>query len=273
MTQINGIVQVAPTIPDQIKEGVWNCYADQAVRSNHGYASGYAGKSRLIDEQIKELQKYQQIFLKFRGPIDWTLNDIQKGWLMKSKPKGSEGYFATVFHKSMVTHCSENPFIDQSGPVTGILEALSKQRNGRVKNGLNGALNSQYYHRSETSTEKMRILWESQGCPTGIILIPAQLGIEHRGESVLRARAIIRGSELPLDVYEGLQMVLTHENRLRYRYDLWIDLPGSEYSPNADDLFEYALCIKFYSESIGLDCRNTSGAFAGYGSASGFIPE
>ncbi len=247
-----------------------NLYADQVVASNYGYLSGYR-KARPINEQITGLKKYEEIFLQFRGPIDWELNDAQRQFLAKRAPQGSEGYFAVVFDQTMVTHYEDDPTVDQSVPVTHVLEALSKQPDGHVENYRDGKLNSTYYHRSKKSAEKMRQLWESQSCPTGIILIPAQLGIEHAGRSVLQARVVIRGSEFPLDGYEVLQMVLTHENRLKHCDDLWIDLPGSEYSPDADGVFECTLRVRFNGHGLKFGCRDTF-ANGRFGSASGMLP-
>lgn len=244
-----------------------NLYADQVVASKYGYLSGYR-KARPMDEQIAILRQYD-----WGRDVDWRLSEVQQTLLAGPVPQGSEGYFAVVFDQTMVTHYEEDPNVDQSVPVTRVLEALSKQRNGRVVNYRNGELDRTHYRRSKKSAEKMKWLWESQGCPTGILLIPAQLGIEHAGKSVLRARVVIRGSEFPLDAYEVLQMVLTHENRLQHCDDLWIDLPGSEYSPDADGVFGCALRVEFIVGALRFDFFVADFAFGNYGSASGFLPQ
>jgi hypothetical protein len=242
-------------------------YSDQVVTSKYGYLSRYR-KACPMDEQIALLRQYD-----WGRDVDWSLNEVQQKLLAGRVPQGSEGYFAVVFDQTMVTHYEEDPNIDQSVPVTRVLEALYKQRNGRVVNYRNNELDRTHYRRSKKSAEKMRKLWESQGSPSGILLIPAQLGIEHAGKSVLRGRRVIRGSEFLLDAYEVLQMVLTHENRLQHCDDLWIDLPGSEYSSDADGVFECALCVVFYGGFLKLD-RHVAGNRSGsYGQASGFLPQ
>ncbi len=264
----NALHEVRKFLADKVKELSYSTmYADQVVKSSYGYLSGYR-KARLMDEQIAVLRQYD-----WGRDVDWTLSDVQQQLLAKPVPQGSEGYFAVVFDQTMVTHYEEDPNIDQSVPVTRVLDALSKQRDGRVVNYRNGELDRTHYRRSKKSAEKMKQLWESQGCPTGILLIPAQLGIEHAGKSVLRARVVIRGSEFPLDAYEVLQMVLTHENRLQHYDDLWIDLPGSEYSPVAVGVFGYALYVRFYDGDLRFGCRDADGADDGCGSASGFLPQ
>ena len=242
-------------------------YSDQVVTSKYGYLSGYR-KACPMDEQIALLRQYD-----WGRDVDWSLNEVQQKLLAGRVPQGSEGYFAVVFDQTMVTHYEEDPNIDQSVPVTRVLEALYKQRNERVVNYRNNELDRTYYRRSKKSAEKMRKLWESQGSPSGILLIPAQLGIEHAGKSVLRVRRVIRGSEFLLDAYEVLQMVLTHENRLQHYDDLWIDLPGSEYSPFAAFVFEFSLCVEFYGGALGLDLNDAGLARGDYGSVSGFLPQ
>ena len=264
----NALHEVRKFLADKVKElSNSNLYADQVVTSKYGYLSGYR-KARPMDEQIAVLRQYD-----WGRDVDWTLNEQQQQLLAKPVPQGSEGYFAVVFDQTMVTHYEEDPNIDQSVPVTRVLEALSKQRNGRVVNYRNGELDRTHYRRSKKSAEKMKQLWESQGCPTGILLIPAQLGIEHAGKSVLRARVVIRGSEFPLDAYEVLQMVLTHSKRLQHYDDLWIDLPGSEYSLDAGGVFGYALCVRFHFGVLVFDCFDAVSAGGHYGSASGFLPQ
>jgi hypothetical protein len=84
---------------------------------------------------------------------------------------------------------------------------------------------------------------------------------------------VIRGSEFPLDAYEVLQMVLTHENRLQHYDDLWIDLPGGEYSPDAGGVFECALYVKFHGDDLRFGYGVAGYASIYYGSASGFLPQ
>jgi hypothetical protein len=266
----NSLHVIRRFLADKVKElSDSTMYADQVVESNYGYLSGYR-KARPIDEQVV-LNHYD-----WGRKIDWNLNDVQQQLLAKRAPQGSEGYFAVVFDQTMVTDYEENPGVDQSGPVTLALNALSKQREGRLVNYREGKLGPQYYRRNKKSAEKMKQLWESQGCPTGIILIPAQLGIEHRGKSVLRARMVIRGTEFPLDAYETIQMVLTHKNRLKDFNDLWLDLPGAEYSPGANGVFNNALFLKLHSNKVLFgDCgeRGAHNAYERYGSVSGFLPQ
>lgn len=191
------------------------------------YLSGYL-KLRPVDGQIAELKKWVGPYLDLR--FDWRLNEQQQQLLTKPTPKDCLGYAAVVFDPIMITHYEADPKVDQSSPVTRILEAL-KQCNKHIINYLKAKLGSAFYHRSKQSVERMTDLWESQGCPTGLLLIPVQLRLSRIDYPASWTRAVICANECPLDAYEVLQIVLTNENRLQHYNNLWIDLPGGRIFP------------------------------------------
>jgi hypothetical protein len=133
-----------------------NLYADQTVNSNYGYLSGYRS-ARPMGVQIMILRQYD-----WGRDVDWSLSEVQQELLSKPVLQGSEGYFAVVFDQTMITHYEEDANIDQSGPVTRVLEALLKQRNGSLVNYQTRELDRTHYRRSKNSAEKMKQLWESQ---------------------------------------------------------------------------------------------------------------
>jgi hypothetical protein len=242
-------------------------HAEQVTNSSIGYSGGYR-KARFVHEQIAILKNYD-----WGRKVDWNFNELQLQLLRKPAPLGSDGYFVGVFHESMVTHFEENPGVDQSIPLALALNALSKQRDGRVVNYCEGKLGPEYYRRSKQSVQKMQELWESQGRPSGVILIPAQFGIEYRGMSVLRSRVLIRGSEFPLDGPEVVMMLLTHPDRMSCEEDLWLDLPASEYSLDCNGVFDHALSLQLIDQQVYLDVRTYGTQSRDYGSVSGFLPD
>lgn len=197
-----------------------------------GYFSGYS-QAHPIDEQIAILHQYD-----WGREVDWTLNTIQQEMLTKPAPEGSEGYFAVVFDRTMVTHLEEDPSLDQSNLLKRVMNMLVKAREDYFdqswldtdeRSVYKHWLHTDACHRSKDSAQKMKQLWCLQGSPTGIVIIPAQLGIRYRFSSIWKARyMILRDSEISLDAYEGIQMLLTHEERLKSPEDLWLSFPGSE---------------------------------------------
>lgn len=242
-----------------------NDYADQVVNSLYQYYSGYREASP-VHEQIAILRQHD-----WGREVDWSLNLLQQQLLSQSVPEGCEGYFVVVYHPTMIKSFMDDPLVDQSEPVTRVLRMLYKQRNKLVVNYRDGELGHKYYRRSFTSAMKMKQLWESQGRPTGILVLPAQLGVEHRGKSVQRARVVMRSSEFPLDAYECLQMILTHKKRLQNFEDLWINFPGGEYAPAADGEFLGNLCLMLDGAYLSLIYQMAEDVLERYGSASGFL--
>jgi hypothetical protein len=143
---------------------------------------------------------------------------------------------------------------------------------GRVENHWD-KLDRTHYRRKKKSAEKMRQLWESQGCPTGIILIPAQLGFNHIGKSSLHAEMEMDEHEVMMDAWEALQFVLTHSDRFRNDNDLCMDLAGSECSVGANRDFGHALSVTFGSHRLNLFCYEAGVRNSKYGLVTGFLPQ
>jgi hypothetical protein len=245
-----------------------NTYANQEVKSNYSYLSGYKG-AHSIDDQISILKNYN-----WGKEINWKLNDKQKT-LLKKSPNGSEGWFIVPFDKTMITdHDAEKEeVVDYGKQLEMVLDFLKQSRNGKLINWREGKLGSKYYRRSKRLTKAVRKLWETQGCPEDVILVSAQFGIKHAGRSVNRASVVIFGMEYPIGSYETCVMLLTHSERLLDFNDLWIDCPGDEYAPDGDGDFSKSPCLYFSDVKLGFGTRDVSDARGFYGSVSGFLPQ
>lgn len=248
-----------------------------------GYFSGYS-QAHPIDEQIAILRQYD-----WGREVDWTLNTAQQEMLTKTSPEGSEGYFAVVFDRTMVTHLEEDSSLDQSSLIKRVMSMLVQAREPYFdQSWLDEDERSPYkywFHtdacrRGKDSAQKMKRLWQFQGSPTGIMIIPAQLGIKYRFSSIWKARyMILRDSEISLDAYEGIQMLLTHEERFKSPADLWLSFPGSE-CVSDDDSFNDCWAIDGmgfvhnYDERMEdrLSCSG-EGHYLYYGFPSGFFPQ
>lgn len=107
---------------------------------------------------------------------------------------------------------------------------------------------------------------------SGVVLLSAQFGLHHAGESVQQVRSALKTNELPLGIYETGIMLLTHPQRLQVSSDLWIDCPGDEYSWGALGAFSKAPCFGFHGK-LRFGTRDVSGVLDYFGSASGFVPQ
>lgn len=135
-----------------------------------------------------------------------------------------------------------------------------------------GQIDQNHLWRTERTLKMLDALWELQGRPD-IIVIPAQLGMRHRGRFVLRARECFTINEFGVGSLEGLAIALTHPERFVRREQLHMDCAGDEFSPGADGKFAYAPYCNFDDGRVKFYTRWVSNPHADSGSASGFLPQ
>jgi len=226
-----------------------NQFADEEVKSNYGYLSGYKPKS--ITEQTNRLREL------FSG-IGYANEKLAEQPL----PENAEGYFAI-------------PRWDKVAPTYGeaveIIFNMIKKTRGQFYNYRDGRLGPQYLRLSKKTAEAFEAYYHEQA-DYDIIVIPAQFGLRHAGRSVRRALEVMPGSEFGLDPFTIGIMLLTHPERLMDLNDLWIDCPGAEYSPDGDGGFSRAPYFRFDDGRVEFGARDVSGYVGHYGSASGFRP-
>ena len=225
---------VAEVIVAKTRElSVSNPYADEEVASNYGYLSGY-GKPVGIEDQIDILRSHWPSL----NP-DHAIRYMRKIYPSLRFPKWVEGPFALIRPAFFSETYSEE--------LEEVLKALAKARGGKFVNYHAGQLRPKYLRQSARTLAMMN--WIVEGQPGSDILVVAeQFGIRHRGKSVRRAREVFVGSEFGEGAKNVGTMILTNPIRLQHIDDLWLDCPGDEYSPVADDSFDHA---PFFGFSVG----------------------
>ncbi|HLC43677.1 MAG TPA: hypothetical protein VJK08_00925, partial [Patescibacteria group bacterium] len=140
-----------------------------------------------------------------------------------------------------------------------VLKALKKARDGKLYNCREGQLGAEYLRQSERTQAKLRVLTERQW-GSDLLILPAQLGIRHRGRSVRRARETMSASEFGLGSAITGTAILTNPIRLTQYDDLWIDCAGDEYSPDADGVFGGAPCFDLGGGKVEFEPARSSTA-------------
>lgn len=211
--------------------------------------------------------------MKYTYPKNYKVNTINNqmitlkglfGIKNLSKPfspeNTSEGLFAIPHWKLLGSTYNE--------AVSKVLEAIKSSRSAYDWGSGNW---SEKYLRQLPIKEAF---WNVQ--KEEIIIISAQFGLAHAGDSVETVRAV-RGNnilgELPFGIYEVGIMLLTHPERLQNYADLWIDCPGDEYSFSGDGVFGYAPSFKFDDGDVLFVAHDVSNAHGDYGSASGSVSQ
>lgn len=223
-------------------------YADEVVPSSYTYPERY--KVKPIDEQIKTLKKFFP-----------TLNTKVVSWRDIKIPEGTEGLFAIPRWQLL------------GGTYNDALDVvLSKLKETRLfYNYSEGQTDSEYLRESEQKKEMMNKLYKQQNAD--ILIVLAQLGMKHRGESIRRARETFLLTEFGLGAYEVGIILLTHPLRMQKLEELDIDCAGDEYAWNAGGDFSRSLCFVFDGGGAGFGCRSVGSAYGRFGSASGFLTQ
>lgn len=229
-----------------------NQYANEEVESNYGYLSGYEQPIPIV----KQVAVLRELFPELK---DATYNETIEG---RPLPNGAEGYFAIPRSEKIASAYGE--------AVEMIIALLHKQRKGKVRNYREKQLGERYLRLSTKTAQALQTIGGEQQ-EHDILIIPAQLGLRHAGRSVRRALEVMNTTEFGLDPFSAGIMLLTHPNRLNHYDDLWIDLSGCKYAPDADGAFSGALSFVFRGGELEFGRGYVGAPHGNYGSASAFL--
>jgi hypothetical protein len=224
-------------------------FANEKVKSNYGYPSGYAVKP--VCEQLVELSKH------FNG-LD-TNGVLACSKELPALPAGAEGWFTVPRWEKVAKSYNE--------AVEKVLDLIGKTRT--LYNYRKGNLGPKYLRLSERTAVALQMIGEKQ--KGDFLLIPAQFGLTHRGRSVRRVRAIYAPNEFGLGSFVVGCMILSHPERLVQWEQLHIDCPGDEYAPDADGVFSRAPYFWFYDGGVKFYVGWVNYTYGLFGSASGFV--
>jgi hypothetical protein len=230
---------------------VSNQFADEEVKSDYGYLSGYKPKG--IKEQVNILRK----LFSGIGVADEKVAE-------QPLPANTEGWFAIPRWQSVAETYEE--------AVQKVLDLIKKQRKGKFYNWREGKIGAQYLRQHERTVKKLGQFSDQQK-GYDILVVACQFGLRHRGRSVRRAREVFTANEFGLGAFEVGCMLLTHPERLQHLDDLWIDCAGDEYAPAADGGFSDAPCFRFDGGRVEFDAHWFDDARSHYGSASASLPQ
>lgn len=237
-------------------------FKDEEVSSTYGYLSGYKPKG--LTEQCNRLREL------FSGVGFCNLDllaQIEKNEV--ALPKNAGGWFA-------IPNWMKNPNIfgsTYSAAIQKALDTIKQTRNGKLLNYREGQLDEKRLRQSAQAQKFWTELADAQGNPD-ILVVPAQLGIRHRGRSVRRAREVFASNEFGLGAFVIGIMILTHPERLMNYDDLWIDCAGDEFDdPGSAVRFDRAPYFGFSVGKVKFGTRFVAYASGSYGSASGFGPQ
>ncbi len=224
---------------------------DKAVASHYAYPEGY--RCNPIGEQIQALATMFD--------LDPAQALTHAKTLPEELPEGAEGWFAYVKPSALSPSYGET--------LERVLTLIGESR-PLQRNGFDGAIVDQCVRQSKRTNAMLTQLTSRQ--KGDIIIIPAQLGLHHRGKSIRRAEETFTANEFGLTALIVGCIALTHPERFAWVGELDIDCAGDEYSPAADGQFGWSFYFSFDDGRLKFGLRCPSDAYGCYGSASGFLP-
>ena len=245
------------------KHRIPNLYADEEVKSVHGYYSGYKAPKGLIEQVniLRELfsglgfanHEYQVQIEK----AEIKLPEGAEGWSAIPNPFKNEKIFGVTYNKKVGT----------------ILGKIKQAKNGKFCNGCRCWIDEKRLRMSPRTEKFFHDHANAQGDPD-ILIIPTQFGIRHRGRSVRRASTVFTLDEFGLGSFAVGCMLLISEDRLNNNNDLWIDCVGDEFDdPDSSFRFGHVPFFTFDNGKVGFSTGSVDFASDNCGSASGFLPQ
>jgi hypothetical protein len=225
-------------------------YASEVVRSTYIYPPEYKGP-KPIDEQIITL--VDAFGLSGAKALEYSrrLPDLKD--FVPEKAQSYVGWFA--FPKNATRE-----------------QVLAKIAEARTFYNYRASQMNRF--RRHMRTEMFINTLADQQNNSDILLVAAQLGLFHRGESTRRADELFVPNEFGLDTVIGGSVTLTHSTRFVRWEQLHMDLPGDQFD-DPDSAVRFDRAAYLYWGGGGLEfgtghVGNTNGLF---GSASGFLPQ
>ena len=224
-------------------------FVNEKVESSYTYPKDYKVKN--ISEQIKILH---QLFP--------NIGSANEKLAKQPLPLGAEGWFAIPRWEKIAPTYNE--------AVQKVLDLINRDRNGMFFNYEN-QLGPQYLRQSQKSIKAFRELGNKQK-GYDILVVPAQFGLLHRGQSVRRARSIMNTNEFGLGAFAIGIMLLTHPEREVQNKQLHVDCAGDEFSPFADGNFSKVPIFYFFYDILKFCTILYELTYKDSGSASAFLP-
>lgn len=235
------------------------------------YPEIYKGP-REITEQIYKIAGIFDLDPRFALEFVNNINQSRQGDAQSILPSGAEGWFAVPSLRGL----NKKYFPHVSDPDEIYCKSLKL---AHVK--LKESRNFYAYLPGGISKERLRILpstlrglGQIENSQKGdILVIPAQLGLKHRGESPSLAKDTYSPNEYGLDSFSLCAILLTHPERLAGWNELGIECPGNVFDYYKSGLFTHTPTYSLRGTGVRAYHLWNWDGYANYGSATFYAPE
>jgi len=238
-------------------------YANEEVESSYTYPKEYTGP-KSIAKQVDRLAEL------FGLSLGYTSEYIEKVLPTLTLPKGAEGWFAIPSLDALAARFFadvEDPEERYCRAVQLLLDKVASLRS--FYNYRSGEITPKHLRLISRTLEAFKQIAATQN--GDIWIIPAQLGLRHRGRSIRLAWELFTSDEFGLDALSVLAITLTHPERFVRLEQLHIDIAGNEWSLGGGGEFAHSAYLSFSAEKLKFGCRLLDNPSDSFGSASGFV--
>lgn len=224
------------------------------VTSSNGYFSGYKPGCVTVEDQAKRLKELGILLGRYDEKV-----------ISKKLPAHAEGWFIRPRWQNVAPTYTK--------AVVKVLELLRRTRDNKFYNYREGVLEQMLLHQALSTVDAFAALEKMQHrCDT--VIMPAQFGIFYRGHSSVLVEEETASNEFPLDTYTVGVMLLTHRMRLNNEEDLGI-ICGGDTCTNveSDEREDHCPHFCWNAEQLVFGTGRPDRAVAGFGTATGFIPQ
>jgi hypothetical protein len=247
-------------------------FKGKEVRSNYTYPKEYKGPHPIAD-QIAALAT--ALGLDPASALEYATHLPELESFVPADALKWTGWFAVPSLAALTTLAEKNfPDVEDMAEryCRAILFVFGKLAASRpFQNWREGQITPEQLRMAARLLRAMEILAETQ--KGDILVIAAQLGMRHRGRATGLAREVFVANEVGLGSLMGSSIALTHPERFVRWEELDMDLPGDEFSPDADGRFVGAPLWLVGDGELGFGAGVVGDADGNYGSGSFFLPQ
>ncbi len=230
-------------------------YANECVPSTLGYPDGF--RHRAPAEQL-EFWKSQKLTKKLDGS---HVLDLAKRIEDAGLPQGAEGIGVwPKFSRLGGLYLATKRIFDLIDGTRGFKNWRGEEIGKK-----------EYWRHTIKAAGCCQRLDEYQ--PGDYFVVPFQFGKLWVGASLRHGLVRYAPTEFGLCPYSGGCLLLTHPDRITGDSQLYMDLGGCEWSPNAGGAFYYSARFCWNDGRLNFDIRIIDNAYSNCGSASAFVPQ
>ncbi len=175
-------------------------------------------------------------------------------------PDAAEAWFAIPRWQALAPTYAE--------AIERVFAVIASRR--RFENRIVGKMTPEFLRQTDRAVQAWQLI-ESSQIGADILVVPAQVGLRHRGRSTRRAAAMMDSNEFGLGAFATAILLLLHPERMCNAESLMLDASGDEYSMHCNGEFTRVPLFDFGISGLEFSIFYRERARPMWGTPSGFV--